>query len=323
MLGLAIGNYERAVPAGDAEDRTTPWLTSVGGTLGLLAGAAGVMGLLAYLGFGSVLSTVGDILLAGLEFAVIVIVTPIYWIVSTAMTGIISLLTFLFGGPGSLPDILAEPLTPSDVGLEDESGAPLAVPAWVVNSIKFFAAVGAVYAMYWVGQRILAARQTDAQPVVEQRAKRTGGAGLGSLLADLMTFRRRPDGDRWMNTNEVYRLFARALGVTNERGLSMLPAETPKEFTESVIRHLGAPPVADAVRMFEQARFGRHQPSAEELNRASRALAQWDSSNPATEEIRERIRGHRPIDEVESIRMRIALAKKGLNPTDEGILRGE
>ena len=45
--------------------------------------------------------------------------------------------------------------------------------------------------------------------------------------------------------------------------------------------------------------------------------------NPATEEVRERIRGHRPIDEVEGIRMKIALAKKGLNPTDEGILRGE
>ena len=103
----------------------------------------------------------------------------------------------------------------------------------------------------------------------------------------------------------------------------MLPAETPKEFAESVVLHLGAPPVADAVRMFERARFGRHQPSDEELRNASRALAQWDSSNPATEEVRARIRGHRPIDEVEGIRMKIALAKKGLNPTDEGILRGE
>ena len=41
LLGLAIGNHERAVPVEDAEARATPWLTSVGGTLGLLAAAAG------------------------------------------------------------------------------------------------------------------------------------------------------------------------------------------------------------------------------------------------------------------------------------------
>ena len=323
MLGLAIGNHERAVPAADAEERATPWLTSVGGTIGLLAGAAGVIGLLAYLGFGSVLSAAGDVLLVVLEFVVILVVTPIYWIVSTIMTGIVSFLAFIFGGRGELPDILREPLTPGDVGLEEDREAPFTFPGWVVDSIKFLAFVGVVWLMYWVGQRLLSKSQAEPELVVEERVRRSGGAGIGSLLSDLMSFRRRPDGDRWLQRNEVYRLFGRALGVSNERGLSMLPSETPGEFAESAVVHLGSPPVADAARMFERARYGRHQPTSEELQNASRALSQWDQSNPPTEELRERIRGHRPIDETEAIRMRIRLAKRGLNPTDEGILRGE
>lgn len=323
LLGLAIGNHERTVPAGDAEERATPWLTSVGSTLGLLAAAAGVIGLLAYLGFGSVLSAAGDVLLVVLEFVVILVVTPIYWIVSSAMTGIVSLLAFLFGGRGELPDILREPLTPADVGLEEDEDAPFSFPGWLIDSLKFFAFVGVIGIMYWVGQRLLARSRTEPEVIVEERVRRSGGAGIGSLLSDLLSFRRRPDGDRWLQGNEVYRLFGRALGVSNERGLSMLPSETPDEFAESAVVHLGAAPVADAARMFERARYGRHQPSSEELQNASRALSQWDQANRATAELRERIRGHRPIDDAEAIRMRIRLAKKGLNPTDESILRGE
>jgi hypothetical protein len=258
-----------------------------------------------------------------LEFIAILIITPIYWIVSTAMTGIVSLLAFLFGGRGELPEILREPLTRADVGLEEQGEAPFSFPGWVVDSIKFFAILGALWVMYWVGQRLLKRSQAQPELVVEERARRSGGAGIGSLLSDLMSFRRRPDSDRWLQGNEVYRLFGRALGISDERGLSMLPSETPGEFAESAVVHLGAPPVADAARMFERARYGRHQPSGEELQNASRALAQWDQTNPATEELRERIRGHRPIDDAEAIRMRIRLAKKGLNPTDESILRGE
>lgn len=323
MLGLAVGNHERAVPSGEADERVTPWLTSVAGTLGLLAAAAGVIGLLAYLGFGSVLSAVGGLLLVVLEFAVILIVTPIYWIVSTAMSGVVSLLAFLFGGRGELPEILSEPLTPADVGLDEDEDAPFTIPAWLVDSLKFFAVVGTVWVMYWVGQRLLGARKPEPEAVVEQRTSRTGGAGIGALLSDLMSFRRKADADRWLNRNEVYRLFRQARGVSEERGLAMLPSETPSEFAESALLHLGSPPVADAARMFERARFGRHQPTGEELQNASRALTQWDQSNPATEELRERIRGHRPIDDEEQIRMRLGMAKKGLNPTDESILRGE
>src|SRR5690606_3268371 len=98
MLGLAIGNHERAVPAEGAEDRATAWLTSVGGTLGILIGAAALIGLLAYLQFGAVLSAAGDILLAVLEFVIILLVTPIYWIVANLMTAIVSFLAWIFGG---------------------------------------------------------------------------------------------------------------------------------------------------------------------------------------------------------------------------------
>ncbi len=323
LLGLAIGNHERAVPADGVEDRATPWLTSVGGTLGLLAAAAGTIALLAYLGFGTVLSTAGDILLVVLEFVIILIVTPIYWLVANLMTGAIAFLAWAFGGRGELPEILREPLTPADVGLSEDDDGAVNFPDWIVDSAKFFAMAGALYLMYWVGKRLMGSRDREPAAVEEQRVRRSGGASLGSLLADLVSFRRGADPDRWMNANEVYRLFGRALGVSNERGLTMLPSETPSEFADSALVHLGSPPVADAARMFERARFGRHQPTDEEIRNASRALAQWDETNPATEEMRGRIRGHRVDDEVDSVRVRLALAKRGLRPTDEGVLRGE
>jgi len=323
LLGLAIGNHERAVPADGVEDRATPWLTSVAGTLGLLAAAAGTIALLAYLGFGAVLSTAGDILLVVLEFAIILIVTPIYWLVANLMTGAIAFLAWIFGGRGELPELLRQPLTPADVGLAEDDDGLVNFPAWIVDTVKFFAMVGALYLMYWVGKRILGSRDTAPALVDEQRVRGTGGASLGSLLANLVSFRRGPDEDRWMNANEVYRLFGRALGVSTERGLAMLPSETPSEFADSALLHLSSPPVADAARMFERARFGRHQPTDEELRNASRALSQWDETNPATEELRERIRGGRVNEEVDSVRVRLALAKRGLRPTDEGVLRGE
>ncbi|MQC17471.1 MAG: DUF4129 domain-containing protein [Chloroflexi bacterium] len=323
LLGLAIGNHERAVPVEDAEARATPWLTSVGGTLGLLAAAAGVIGLLAYLQFGTVLSAVGDVLLVVIEFVAILIVTPIYWIVANLLTAAISFLQWIFGSEGQLPDILREPLSPEDVGLSEDQAGDRGFPAWIVDSVKFFALIGTAYLMYWVGKRLLSNRSVEQAPVEEQRARRTGGAGLSTLLADLVSFRRRPPPDRWMNANEVYRLFGRALGVSSDRGLTMLPSETPGEFAETALVHLSSPPVADAARLFERVRFGRHQPSDDEVRNASRALAQWDETNPATEELRERIRGHRQIDEADALKMRLALAKRGLRPTDEGILRGE
>jgi len=319
MLGLAIANHERAVPAGDAEDRATPWMTSVGGTLAILVAAAGVIALLAAFQFGAVLSAAGDVLLVVVEFLAIIIVTPIYWIVS-------GILGFLLGGASfgdNLPEILRQPLTPADVGLGEEEDGALVPPGWVIDSLKFFAFIGVVYGMYLIGRRLLGSRQPDAPPVLEVRERRTGGAGVGQLLADLVSLGWRRNPDRWMETNEVYRLFGRALAVSNDRGLSLLPSETPHEFGESALVHIAAPPVADAARLFERARYGRHQPPPEEVRNASRALAQWDASNPATEELRARVRGHRPIDEVDSIRLRLSLTKRGLNPTDDSILRGE
>lgn len=317
MLGLAIGNHERAVPVGEAEDRATPWMTSVGGSLGLLLGSAGLIGLLAYLEFGSVLSAAGDVLLALLEVVAIIIVTPLYWIVS-------GILTLLLGGidvDANLPDMLREPLVQEDTG---ESGGDdgIVVPGWLLDTLKFFAFILVIYAMYWVGRRIVSRKELEREVAIEVRERRTGGAGIGQLLAGLVPFRRRTDGDRWMNRNEVYRLFRRALSVSDDRGLRRLPQETPDEFAHSALTHLASPPIADAARLFERARYGRHEPSREEVRNATRALARWDEAHPATEEGRARIRGHRPISDDDELRVRISRARRGMDPTDDAIVDG-
>jgi hypothetical protein len=317
MLGLAVGNHERAVPASEAEARTTPWMTSVGGTISLLLLAAGGIAMLAYLEFGQLLAAIGEVLLAIVEFVLVIIITPIYWIMER-------LFLLLLGGRDIAENLPRFPqlISPEEAGVDpDEEG--MVIPTWIWDSLKFFAGVFVLYVMYRVGRLLVGGRGRGGGAVEETRATSRGGAGVGRLLADLVTFRRRRDPDRWLGRHEVYRLFGRAVDVAHERGLRILPTETPEEFGTAARRHLGADPVLDAALMFERARYGRHFAPADEVRRASAVLAEWDQANPPTEEMRERVRGLRPLDEGEEVAFRIAMAKRGLRPEDEAIMRGE
>jgi len=317
MLGLAIGNHERAVPASEAEARTTPWMTSVGGTITLLLLAAGGIATLSYLEVGQLLAAVGEVLLMIVEFVLVLIITPIYWLMER-------LFALLLGGRNIGENLPRFPglMAPEDVGVDpDEDG--LVVPGWIRDSLKFFAGVFVLWVMYRVGRLLVGARGRGDGAVDETRATSSGGAGVGRLLADLITFRRRRDPDRWLTRHEVYRLFGRAVSVAHERGLAILPTETPEEFGRAAHRHLGADPVVDAALMFERARYGRHFAPSDDVARTSSALAAWDQANPPTEAMRERVRGLRPLDEGEEVAFRIALAKRGMRPEDESIMRGE
>lgn len=318
MLGLAIGNHERALPSEEASGRASPWMTSVGGTLGLLILSGVVLGALAYLNVGAVLGVIGSGILAVVRVILVIVITPIYWV----MNGIF---TWLFNGRSidemfpALPGVALDD-APRDA---DEAEAIVQVPSFIVNSLKFFAVAGSVYLMYVVGRMLVGRRRPAPGPIEEHRATSTGGAGIGRLLADLVRFRRSPDPDAWMARHGAYQLYERALSDAADRGLRPRAAETPAEFGRAARMHLDGEPFPRIAAFFEQVRFGRHFPTVDDLKDSMRELEEWERAVPATEELRSRVGGARPMDSGTEFDLRVAMAKRQTTQrTDEDILTG-
>lgn len=318
MLGLAIANHERAVSVADAEGRATPWMTSVAGTLVLLLASVATIGALAYLQIGSLLSVIGDGLLMVIEFLLILILTPIAWVLERIFSWVMDGRT-LPEGLLQMPNLVAPPEVPDELQGDSEG----VIPQWARDTMKFFAIVGVFGILYWVGRYLLGRRDSEEEEVQERRQTSTGGAGVGRLLSDLLSFRRRGDPDRWLERHPVYRLFGDAVGASSERGLRMLPSETPGEFGRTAVAYLAATPVAEAAVLFDEARYGRHFPAEDRVRAVAASLATWDRANPPTEEMRERVRGLRPLDDGAEIALRISLAKKGISLEDQATIRGD
>jgi hypothetical protein len=320
MLGLAIGNHERALPSEEASSRASPWMTSVGGTLGLLVLSGVTLGALAYLNVGAVLGTLGSAVLSVVEVILVVLITPIYWAMDRVFT-------WFFNGRSidqifpALPEFSLDG-SPREVA--EESEGVVQVPSFLVNTAKFFAVVGSVYLMYLVGRLLVGRRRPPPAPIEEARGAATGGAGIGQLLADLVRFRRRPAPDAWMSRHGAYQLYERAVSDATERGLRPLPAETPAEFGRAAHFHLGGQPFPRIAEFFEQVRFGRHFPPTDALRDSMRELEEWERLNPATEELRSRIGGARPLGEGAEFDLRVTLARREtLQRTDEDALMGQ
>jgi hypothetical protein len=290
----------------------------VGGTLGLLVLSGVVLGALAYLNVGAVLGVIGSGILAVVEVILVIVITPVYWVMDR-------IFTWLFNGR-TINEMF--PTIPSP-GLEDvpqdaeEAEAILQVPSFVVNSLKFFAVAGSVYLMYLVGRLLVGRRRPPPDPIEETRGTSTGGAGIGRLLADLVRFRRSPDPDAWMSRHGAYQLYERALNDAADRGLRPRAAETPAEFGRAARFHLDGTPFPRIAAFFEQVRFGRHFPPPDDLKDSMRELQEWEQAVPATEELRSRVGGARPMDSGAEFDLRVAMAKRQTTQrTDEDILTG-
>ncbi|MCK9486120.1 MAG: DUF4129 domain-containing protein [Dehalococcoidia bacterium] len=320
MLGLAIGNHERAVPTDQAAHRASPWLTSVGGTIGLLLLSGGLLGMFAYLNAGAVLGALADAVFVVVRVVLVVVLTPIAW-------GIEKVFAWFFNGRTiqemfpALPNLALE--APPDAA-EEATDDVTVIPPFIVNSLKFFAVALTLYVMYLVGRLLVSRRATTTEAVEETRSTSGGGAGIGQLLADLVRFGRKPDPDAWMDRHPAYALYGRTVHEATERGLPPMPAETPTEFARAARRHLDAESFVPIAEMFERARFGRHFPPDDAMRQAARDLQAWEREHPATDELRESIRGARPMDEADELDLRITLAKRATRGrVDEDPLLGQ
>jgi len=319
MLGLAIGNHERAVPSREASERTSPWMTSVGGTLGLLVISAVILGGLAYLNVGAALALVGGVLLKVVEIVLIVLITPIYWVLDR-------IFTWFFDGRDItevIPDLPTFAFDEVPDG-EEVDETTVVIPPFIVNSLKFFAVMGTVWVMYLVGRMLVVRRSRTPEEIEEVRSTASSGAGIGRLLADLFRFKREPDHDAWMDRHGAYQLWGRLRKDAEERGLRPREAETPREFGRATQHYLRATPGPELAAMFERARYGRHFPDDAAMWEAARALEAWEREVPATEELRQSVAGARPLDEADELDLKITMARRSTSSrTDEDALLGQ
>ena len=80
LLALAVANGERAALPAEGSARAAAWGVSVTATLSLLAVIASLFGILAVLDVASALGYLGGFLGTGVEWILIIILTPIFWI---------------------------------------------------------------------------------------------------------------------------------------------------------------------------------------------------------------------------------------------------
>ena len=304
MLALAVANNARSTAPIDGARRTGPWVVAVGGTLAVLLGVALLLATLAFLDVGVLLNAIGGVAWMVIAFLLILIITPIYWLIEQIVR--LLLPNGLAGLPG-LPNLQMGP-QPLPDGTKPTTG--WSVPMWAQNGLKFLAVMLIIYAIYRLAVILMRRRRSLTSAVDEVRAQASSGIGLGALLRGMLPGGRRATGDDWIRRQPIYRLYARAARAGEERGFRYLLGETPIEFVARADRAMDAPPYPPIGLAFDRARYGRHYPEDGQVRSLEAALAAWESATPPTEELRQRLAGSAPLTAAQEFLLTVAARRQ-------------
>jgi len=310
MLALAVANNARAVAPVDGPRRTGPWVASVGGTIAVLLFVAMLLGTLAFLNVGAVLRVVGDLAWAVIAFLLIIVITPIYWVMERVFRWLLP--NGLVQWP-QLPDLRMVRPDPDAA----QQAADWGIPAWAQNGLRFLAVALIAYVVYRVALRLMRRSRSVVTTVDEVRAQASSSIGLGGLLRSLFPGAKHGSRDEWLRLHAIYRLFARTANGAEERGFRYLPGETPLEFARRADRAMGAAPFPPIALAFDRARYGRHFPEDGQVQSLQAALASWEAATPPSEELRHRLAGAAPLDESQEFLLRVVARRrivKGAQP---------
>ena len=287
VLTLAIANAARSADQGRELTRVVPWATSLLITLGVLGGVAMAFGLLAYLEVERALAPVGGAVLALIELALVIVLTPAFLF-----------LDWLFGLLGA-PDLnsMLEALQRNqellDTAAEEAEDAPLQIPGWVGGALRLALAAFLTVGGFWIARFLFRrAPQQEPSDYEEMRASVDASVdGMGRMLRNLLPgARRRSDRANWTDRHAVYRLFGRVVGDSDERGFPRRAGETPLEFATVAGRTLDATAAfGDIADAFDRARYGRHYGGDDEMSALEGALSRWEQTHPATAEWRREV----------------------------------
>lgn len=303
VLALAVANHVRATAPSDGPVRPGPWFIAVGGTIGMLVVMAGLLGLSVLLNVSVVLEAVGDVALRIVEIVLIVIITPLYWV----MDFLLHLL--LPAGITNVFDNLGRVGLNLDQLRDEQDQGKGGLPGWIANGAKFIAALFIGWVLYRVARLMLARRSHDEGPVAEVRGDASSSAGFGSFLRDLFPRGRRRGRDDWERRHPAYALWRRAERGGEERGFSRLPGETTIEFAGRAQQVMDAP-FPGVAGVFDRLRYGRHEPSHATLAALDESLTSWEAATPATPELRERLAGAAPLPPDRDFALRVESAKR-------------
>lgn len=303
VFTLAVANHVRATAPSEGPVRSGPWLVAVGGTIGMLVLMAAVLGLSVLLNVAVVLEAVGGVALRIVEIALIIVITPLYWL----MDFVLRLL--LPTGAGGIFDNLARLGVDFEQLREQGERGRGGFPDWVTDAAKFLAALLVAWALYRIARLMMAQRSRGEGPVVEVRGEASSSGGLGSFLRDLLPRGRRRGRDGWERRHPAYLLWRRAERDGEERGFSRLSGETAIEFAGRAERLMDAP-FPGVAEVFDRLRYGRHEPASASLVALDQSLTAWEAATPATPELRERLAGATPLPPDRDFALRIEAAKR-------------
>ena len=289
VLSMAAGQAARASFGIEGVRKTAPWVVSmaVTGVTLLLVGT--LLGLFALLNVQAGLAVAGAVLGEILRIGLLIIITPIFWILQPIFDFILP-----DGGAGLRERFGAFDEVAQGAEEAAEEGDPLfTIPGWLRPLIRLLGLL-TLFVLVFLLARALIRRRPDGGDGYDEVREHIEGTptGVGALLRGLLgRGGKREREEHWLERHAVYRLFARSLYDSQERGLPRFDGETPMEFAAVARRSFEQPLFEDIAAAFDEARYGRHYREDDELRPLADALVAWEEATPATEELRNRIQG--------------------------------
>ena len=272
-LSLATAHAARAPEDDTAAHRDAPWVFSVLGTIGALSAVMALFILLSLFEVQRLLEPIGTALLAVFAWVLIIVITPIFWVVEW----VLGLIASDFDAQ-NVPAEVGRALTDPEEGHEGR----VRLPGWLGDVARALVVAVAIWIAYRVSRWLFSrAERTSGEQYAEVRESE-GGGGLASMLRSLVPRprRRRTEDARWLALNRAYRLFGRMLVAARDRGVERRPGQTVIEFGSVAGRRLDAPLFASIADAFDGLRYGRHEPMPERLDDLERRFADWERANP-------------------------------------------
>jgi Domain of unknown function (DUF4129) len=279
LFALSLTQLRRAAQV-DADFVRGPWLPVVLGTVGGLALVSIAIGAFPIDFFNRVLAPVGMLALRLLDVVILVIALPIGWLLTQIITRLLGREGFEWPRPNQLATQTAERV--------HHTGDQNVFAAFflVVFKFLFVLAIAAVlaYVIYRIFRKLR--RPSRGADEVRESVYREGGLGadLAALFRGMFSRMNRGEGLREPSLPagilRLRRLYLRVLDDAAERGTVRPPPATPREFSPALTSAFDSPVPERLSERFAAGRYGRVEPSREELAALERAVGELGGPHP-------------------------------------------
>ncbi len=317
VLTMAAGQAARASFGVEGGRKTAPWVVSMLVTGATLLTVGTLLGLIAVLNVRAGLSVAGDFVGSIFALLLLIIITPIFWIMQPIFDFILP------DSAGGLLERFGEfnPVEQAEEGAED-SDPLFSLPSWLRPIAQFGGMLALFTVVFLMARAMLRRRGPEGGSYAEIREHIDGPpTGMSALLRNVFRFGGpRRSEESWLDQYPVYRLFARSLLDSEERGLHRFDGETPMEFASVAKRSFDEPLFEQIATEFDRARYGRHYAPDDEIRPLADALVEWEEATPATEELRNRIQGAEDRGDSEGFQLRLEQGRRAMRDiggTDE------